>query len=171
MPRVYQQLRRQARAYLRSERKGHTLSATALVHEAYVRLVGTNEALSYGGRAQFFVAAAEAMRKILIDHARAHGAQKRGGGRRRLSLHMTDAAANLFEPENLDGILALDEALLRLDSQDHDACAVVRLRFYAGLNIDETAQVLGVSPRTVKRNWEYARGWLYRELSDERGGD
>src|SRR5437762_1833400 len=105
LPRVYEQLRRQARQYLRNERKGHTLTATALVHEAFVRLVGKGEPAQFGGRAQFYVAAAQAMRKILIDHARAHHAQKRGGKRRRVPIHIMDVAADLFDPGNLDEIL------------------------------------------------------------------
>jgi RNA polymerase sigma factor (TIGR02999 family) len=167
LPRVYEQLRRQARQYLRNERKGHTLTATALVHEAYVRLIGKGEPAQFGGRAQFFVAAAQAMRKVLIDHARAHRAEKRGGNRRRVPLHIMDVAADLFDPGNFDDILALDDAISRLELQDEQAASVVRLRFYAGLSIDEAAEVLAVSPRTVKRNWEYARGWLYRELTEE----
>src|SRR6478672_68983 len=145
-----------------AERPGHTLQATALVHEVYLKLLGGPDA-PWAGRKQFFFAAAEAMRQILIDHARAHRGLKRGGGRKRVPLSVLDLASEEHIPE----ILALDEAVSRLEKTSPDVAAVVRLRFYAGLSIEETAEALGISPRTVKREWTYARARLFRELSDD----
>ena len=162
-PLVYGQLKQLARQRMTDERAGHTLQATALVHEVYMRLAGGSGAAVWSGRPQFFFAAAEAMRRILIDHARARGGLKRVGSRRQLPLNsVLDLAAN----EQFPQILALDEALLRLQKVSESAAAVVRLRFYTGLDIDEAAAVMGVSPRTVKREWTYARAWLARELKD-----
>jgi RNA polymerase sigma factor (TIGR02999 family) len=161
LPLVYDQLRELARHRMAEERAGHTLQATALVHEAFVRLVGDRPA-GWGGRAHFFHAAAEAMRRILIEHARARGRVKRGGGaeRQRVPLSVVDLAA-----ENDPGeILDLDEAICRLDEQSPDVAAVVRLRFYAGLTIEETAEALGISSQSVKRDWAYARAWLFQQL-------
>jgi len=159
-PLVYEQLRHLARRRMSDEKNGHTLQATALVHEVYLRLSGGQACWS--DRTQFFFAAAEAMRRILIDHARSRGQLKRGGGRRRLPLNVLDLASEDQIPE----ILALDEALLRLEETSPTVAAVVCLRFYAGLSIDETAEALGISPRTVKREWTYARAKLARELGD-----
>ena len=160
-PLVYEQLKHLARQRMAEERAGHTLQATALVHEAYVRLA---DGAVWSGRSQFFFAAAEAMRRILIDHARARGNLKRGGGRRRLPLNsVLDLAADEQFPE----ILALDDAVLRLEKVSDSAAAVVRLRFYAGLSIEEAAEAMGVSPRTMKREWTYARAWLARELRED----
>jgi RNA polymerase sigma factor (TIGR02999 family) len=146
------------------ERAGHTLQATALVHEAYVRLVG-GKPIPWAGRTHFFFAAAEAMRRILIDHARARAGPRRGGGRRRVPLHnVLDLAA---AEEDFPEILVLDDALSRLEKLSDSVGAVVRLRFYAGLSIEETAKALGVSPTTVKREWTYARAWLARELASD----
>jgi RNA polymerase sigma factor (TIGR02999 family) len=161
-PLVYAQLRGLARQRMSDERPGHTLQATALVHEAYLKLLGAG-CPPWAGRRQFFFAAAEAMRQILIDHARARNGLKRGGGRKRVPLSVLDLAAD----EQLPEILALDEAISRLEKVSPDVAAVVRLRFYAGLSVDETAEALGVSPRTVKREWTYARARLFRELSDD----
>ena len=161
LPLVYDQLRELARHRMAEERAGHTLQATALVHEAYLRLVGDRPA-GWAGRAHFFHAAAEAMRRILIEHARARGRVKRGGGaeRLRVPLSVIDLAA-----ENDPGeILDLDEAVCRLESESPDVAAVVRLRFYAGLTIEETAEALGISPQSVKRDWAYARAWLFHQL-------
>lgn len=144
-----------------TERVGHTLQATALVHEAYLRLVGGAD-VQWANRAHFFGAAAEAMRRILIDHARAKQGPKRGGDRRKLPLDVVDLAA-IDDPEQ---ILALDEAISRLEKEDADAARVVRLRFYAGLSIGETAKALETSASTVKREWSFARAFLFRVLKD-----
>lgn len=159
LPLVYDQLRALARERLRHERAGHTLTATALVHEAHLRLA-EGRRVPWASEAHFYVAAAEAMRQILLDHARSRNRVKRGGGRRRVPLNVLDLAA---EPD-ADEILALDEQLRRLEEHRPDAAAVVRLRFFAGLTIDQAAGVLGQSPRQVDRLWSYARAWLYREL-------
>ena len=161
-PLVYAELRNLARQRMASERPGHTLQATALVHEAYLKLLGGDKA-AWASRKQFFFAAAEAMRQILIDYARARGGLKRGGGKKRLPLNVVDLAA---DDEQIPQILALDEAISRLEKVSPDVAAVVRLRFYAGLSVEETAEALGISPRTVKREWTYARATLSRELSD-----
>src|SRR3954469_19870510 len=161
-PLVYQQLRELARQRMASERAEHTLEATALVHEAYMKLVGGKE-VAWAGRQHFYLVAAEAMRRILIDHARARAGPRRGGGRRRIPLNNVLDLATAAE-EDLPEILALDDAVSRLDTVSPTVAAVVRLRFYAGLSVDETAAALGVSPRTVKREWTYARAWLAREL-------
>ncbi len=162
LPLVYDQLRAIAQQAMNEERAGHTLQATALVHEAYVRLVG-NEDLGWADRSHFYAAAVEAMRRILIDHARRRGAVKRGGDWRRAAVNV----ASLALDENLDNFLALDEAILRLEEQDPKAAQVVRLRFYAGLSIEDTARILEISPRTVKREWTYARTWLLHQLENE----
>jgi len=159
LPLVYEQLRDLARYRMADERAGHTLQATALVHEAYLRLVGDRD-VPWSGRAHFFAAAAEAMRRILIDHARAHGGPKRGNGRRRVPLNVVDLAA----PDQSTEILSLDEALSRLEGVSADLAQVVRFRFYAGLSVAETAEALSVTPRTVERRWAAARAWLFREL-------
>lgn len=162
LPLVYDQLRRIAQQRMVNERAGHSLEATALVHEAYLKLVGDDAAsLQWANRAHFFSAAAEAMRRILVDHARARGRQKRGGGQARLSL----SVATLGPEEASGEILALDDALRRLEQQDERMARIVSLRFFAGLSVDETASALDVSSRTVKREWSLARAWLYRELS------
>lgn len=154
--RVYDQLRAIARAHMASERRGHTLQATALVNEAYLKLLG-REDVRWNDRAHFFRAAAEAMRRILVDHARARNADKRGGGRAALSIANV---ADLGEGQSPEGILALDEAIARLEEADPESGEVVRLRFFGGLTEEQTAEALGVSPRTVRRNWAFARGWL-----------
>jgi RNA polymerase sigma factor (TIGR02999 family) len=169
-PLVYERLRELARQRMAAERDGHTLEATALVHEAYLRLVGGDgERVPWTGRAHFFFAAAEAMRRILIDHARARAGPRRGGNRQRVPLNnVLDLAA--ADEEDLPQILALDEAVSRLEQVSDTVAAVVRLRFYAGLSVEETAAALRISPRTVKREWTYARAWLARELRDEGAG-
>ena len=161
LPLVYDQLRELARHRMAEERGAHTLQATALVHEAYLRLVGDRPA-GWAGRAHFFHAAAEAMRRSLIEHARARGRVKRGGGaeRQRVPLSVIDLAAENDPCEILD----LDEAVCRLEKESPDVAAVVRLRFYAGLTIEETAEALGISPQSVKRDWAYARAWLFHQL-------
>jgi RNA polymerase sigma factor (TIGR02999 family) len=162
---IYTQLRAVAQERLHSERPGHTLQATALVHEVYLRLAG-NRAVPWQNRAHFFAAAVEAMRRILLDHAKARGRVKRGGGRDRLPLSIADLAAG----EDSDQIVSLDEALHRLKAEYAEIGQVVELRFYAGLSVAETAEVLGVSPATVKRRWEFGRTWLFRELGDTAPG-
>ena len=157
--RVYDELRRMAHAQMAQERPDHSLQTTALVHEAYLRLYGQRP-IGAADRHQFFAAAAEAMRRILIEHARARGRQKRGGGVKRISL---DDVQWLAE-ENLDQTLTFDEAICRLEQEAPDDAQVVRLRFYAGLSIYETADVLGVSPATIDRRWRFARAWLWRHL-------
>jgi RNA polymerase sigma factor (TIGR02999 family) len=160
---VYGQLRAIAQQRMSGERREHTLQATALVHEAYVRLLGKQGA-EWQGRAHFFRAAAEAMRKILIDHARARNADKRGGGRAALSIVNV---ADLADDDNPAGILALDDAMVRLERVDAQASEVVRLRFYAGLSVEAAAETLGISPRTVRRDWAFARAWLRESLERE----
>lgn len=157
--RVYAQLRAIAQRHISAERPGHTLQATALVHEAFVRLAEAG--VNWSGPGAFYHAAAEAMRRILIDHARARGASKRGGGRRALTI---DRILDLAEADDPDRVLALDGAVSRLEHEDARAAAVVRLRFYAGLTVDQTAEALGHSRRTVLRDWEFARAWLVDEL-------
>ena len=168
LPHVYEQLRSIARRRMNLERPDHTLQATALVHEAYARLVG-NEELTWDSRGHFFIAAAEAMRRILIEHARSNARQKRGGPQRqRLSLSIADVA-DLAATEKPDQIIALDDALRRLQLQRPRVARIVELRFFAGLTVDETARTLGVSPRTVDLDWAFARAWLYKELTDDAG--
>mgnify|MGYP000845423349 CR=1 FL=1 len=156
---VYPELRKIAASRLRGERSGHTLQATALVNEAYVRLLGRDDK-KWEGRGHFFRAAAEAMRKILIDHARSRNAQKRGGGKAALSIsNVADAAA-----QDSAGFLALDEAIERLVRVDPVAGEIVRLKFFAGLPDEAVADALGISDRTVRREWAFARGWLREAL-------
>ena len=161
---LYEQLRAIARHKLANERPGHTLQATALVHEAYMRMVGSGEAPPQGS-ARFYWAAAEAMRRVLIDHARARGAVKRGGKRDRGEwTNALSGVADLSRSEDPEELEALDGAILRLQEKDPRAGDVVRLRFYAGLSLEEVAAALEISARTAKREWEYARAWLLREL-------
>ncbi|MFG0252535.1 MAG: ECF-type sigma factor [Phycisphaerales bacterium JB038] len=159
LPLVFAQLRQAAQRQLAGERAGHTLSATALVHEAYPKLAGPRQ-VPWAGRGHFYAAAAEAMRRILVDHARAKAAHRRGGPEaRRAAVHL----ASLPDPNSVEensGFLILHEAFTRLESMDEDAAAVVRLRYFAGLSIEQTAAALGVSASTVKRMWMFARGWL-----------
>lgn len=165
MPLVYDELRRLARAYLRRERPDHTLQPTALVHEAYLRLVDQSR-IKWQNRAHFFGIAAQMMRRILIDHARAHTSEKRGGSRQRLSL---DEAAFLPEERAAD-LIALDDALKELALTDERKSQVVELRFFGGLSVNETAEVLGVHPATVDRDWVVAKAWLYREIGEGEAG-
>ena len=161
LPLVYDELRKLAAARLADEKPGHTLQPTALVHEAYVRLVGPEPEQQWNGRGHFFAAAAEAMRRILLDAARRKSRAKRGGGMARQNLDAIDPAV----PEDSDDLVALDEALGRLAAADPQAAEVVRLRFYAGLPIPEVARVLGISPRTADRTWAYARAWLHQAVA------
>jgi RNA polymerase sigma factor (TIGR02999 family) len=157
---VYRELRQLAGRYMRNERRDHTLQATALVHEAYLR-VTSQEQLSFENRAHFFGVAASVMRRVLIDHARASRAEKRGGGDVKVPLDDALAAA----AETPDALIELDEALARLAALDQRQARVIELRFFGGLSVEETAEVLGVASRTVKRDWRVARAWLRRELS------
>jgi RNA polymerase sigma factor (TIGR02999 family) len=156
---VYDELRNIARSFMAQERADHTLQPTAVVHEAYMRLLG-EEAPRWENRAHFFATAAEAMRRILVDHARRKTSLKRGGNRRRVDARDVPAP----EQARLEELLALDQALGRLEERDEPMARVVKLRWFAGLSVDETASALGTSPRTVNRAWTAARSWLRREL-------
>lgn len=160
LPLGYQQLHRAAQVQMASERGDHTLSATGLVHEAYLKLAGPRE-VPWANRAHFYAAAAQAMRRILIDHARSPGIRRRKSGP--LSEISDVAALAVSDPEQ---IVAVDAAFARLESEEPDAAAVVRLRFYAGLTVEDTAEALGLSPRTAARLWNYARAVLYRALTE-----
>jgi RNA polymerase sigma factor (TIGR02999 family) len=160
VPLVYSELRRLAARYMRRERPGQSLQATALVHEAYLRLLKDDD-LSYQNRAHFLGIAARSMRQILVEHARARDADKRGGERRRITLDESVAAG---EPLDVD-LLALDEALERLAQRNAQQSQIVELRYFGGLTNEETAEALGISPATVKRAWAVARAWLFRELT------
>jgi RNA polymerase sigma factor (TIGR02999 family) len=159
MPLVYGELRRIAQHYLNNERSDHTLQSTALVHEAYVRLAH-QDLPQWQNRAHFFAVAAQLMRQILVDYARSHRASKRGGDVYKLAL---DDAEEQPQAADLD-IVALDDALKTLALMDSQQSKVVELKFFGGLSIEDTAEVLGISPSTVKRDWVTARAWLYREL-------
>jgi RNA polymerase sigma factor (TIGR02999 family) len=159
IPLVYKELRRIAQHYLRNERPGHTLQGTALVHEAYVRMI-EQDLPEWQNRAHFFAVAAQLMRQILVDHARAHRSDKRGGGACTLALDEADKDAFRVDID----IIALDDALKTLSSMDPQQGKVVELKFFGGLSVEDTAEVLGVSSSTVKRDWTTARAWLHREL-------
>jgi RNA polymerase sigma factor (TIGR02999 family) len=161
LPLVYDELRRVARARLREEQPGHTLQATALVHEAYLRLVGSRHPTAQN-RTHLFGVAARLMREILVDHARRKAARKRGGAATLIAL---DESVATPEIGTLD-LLALDEALTELHALDERLCRVVELKFFTGLNIDETAQALRVSTATVERDWTVAKAWLHQRLSE-----
>jgi RNA polymerase sigma factor (TIGR02999 family) len=169
LPLVYEQLRRTAQKYLARERRDHTLQATALVHEAYARLVG-GASIDWRDRAQFYFATAEAMRRILVEHARSRARIKRGGdGQRpmqRVPFEGVDRDVGGGLETDPDRILMLDEALRRLEVEDRQAADVVRLRYYAGLSVADTAAALGVSPSTVDREWAYARARLHRWMQE-----
>jgi RNA polymerase sigma factor (TIGR02999 family) len=157
LPLVYEELRKLAAVRMASESPGHTLDATALVHEAYLRLVGDQQ---FDGRGHFFAAAAEAMRRILVESARRKQAEKHGGGRHRVELPAVPVAA----PDRRDDLLALDDALTRLAAEEPAVAAVVNLRYFAGLTVEQAADALGLSVRTANRHWAYAKAWLFREL-------
>jgi RNA polymerase sigma factor (TIGR02999 family) len=168
LPLVYNELRRLARQKMGHERAGHTLQATALVHEAYVRLVAGNTEKGWQGRWQFFAAAAEAMRRILVDQARRRGRIKRGGGAgagQRIDLEKLQLTVDEQPPQEL---LAIDEGLTALAEQHADKAQLVKLRYFAGLSIEEAAEAMGISVATANRHWAYARAWLFRHL--EPGG-
>lgn len=166
IPLIYAELRRIAGAQLRHERPGHTLQATAVVHEAYIRMLGEQE-VPWQNRAHFFAISARTMRRVLLDYARQRRAEKRGGqGARRVDLD----AELLMGDDHLEDVIAIDEVLGRLTELDPQQGQIVEMRFFAGLNVDETAEVLGISARTVKREWRSAKAWLDRELSTSRSG-
>jgi RNA polymerase sigma factor (TIGR02999 family) len=158
-PRLYEELRQLARQQLGNERTGHTLNTTALVHEAYLRLCKQTE-VAWQDPARVMGVAAYAMRRVLVDHARRYLTTKRGGGLRRVSLDETPIAIE----NRADEIVAVDHALDRLQAMDPRLCQLVECRFFSGLTDAETAKILGVTPRTVQRDWIRARAWLYREL-------
>ncbi len=164
LPRVYDELRRLAAAKLAREGPGQTLEPTALVHEAYLRLVGPDGALHFDSRRHFFAAAAEAMRRVLVENARRKGSAKHGGGRRRVDLDQVAAPDSSFED-----LVSLDEALERLRAESPARAELVKLRFFAGLTMAEAAEVLGVSLATAERHWAYARAWLYAALHGPAG--
>jgi RNA polymerase sigma factor (TIGR02999 family) len=159
IPIVYDELRRQASRHLRHERPGHTLQTTGLVHEAYLRLIDQKD-VRWQNRAHFFAIAAELMRRILVDHARKQRAAKRGGTALKLTLN---EALNSAGERDID-LIAVDEALTKLAALDQQQSRVVELRFFSGLSVDETAEAMGISPRTVKRDWSVAKAWIRREL-------
>lgn len=161
VPIVYEELRRQAARYLRRERPGHTLQTTALIHEAYIRLIDQKN-VHWQNRAHFYAIAARLMRRILVDHARSRRAAKRGGSDIKLPLEDAMIAS---EGREVD-LVALDEALERLAAIDPQQSRVVELRFFSGMSVEETAEVLGVSTRTVKRDWNVAKAWLRREIGE-----
>ncbi len=161
LPLVYDELRRLAALRLAQEQAGLTLDATSLVHEAYLRLVGGTPDKPWNGRGHFFAAAAEAMRRILIEKARRKCRERHGGARKRVPLD----DANLAEDAADDRLLAVDEALDRLAREEEKVAEVVKLRFFVGMTIEETADALAISVRTANRHWAYARAWLYQELS------
>lgn len=159
LPLVYRSLQELAGHQMRNQRAGHTLQATALVHEAYIRLVGKGD-VGWDSRAHFYAAAAEAMRHILIDHARRVGAKKRGGGQARQIASVVDLASK----DSVAEALEIDDAIAALRERDPRAASVIQLRFFAGLSIDDTAAALNLAPSTVDREWRYARAWLSRRL-------
>jgi len=161
---LYDELRSLAAARMAREPPGQTLQATALVHEAYLRLVGDPHA-KWQNRGHFFAAAAQAMRRILVERARHYRRAKHGGGKRRLEV---DASELVSSEESTLDLVALDEALARLEKKDERMARVVMLRFFAGLEVDDTAAALGISPRTVKREWAVAKAWLYRQMEGSR---
>ena len=166
VPLIYDELRRIAGAQMRRERPGHTLQATAVVHEAYMRLVGDQE-IQWQNRAHFFAIAAITMRRVLLDYARQHHAGRRGGeGARKVDIDAELLIAN----DRLEDVVALDEVLGRLTEMDPEQGRIVELRFFAGLNVEETAEVMGISPSTVKREWRLAKAWLDRELATAKSG-
>jgi RNA polymerase sigma factor (TIGR02999 family) len=165
LPLVYDELRKLAAAKLAQEKPGQTLQATALVHEAYLRLVGAEPDVPWNSRGHFIAAAAEAMRRILVDNARRKKTAKHGGKRKRIDLSQVEPAAEA-DP---DALLDLDEALTRLAGEDPDAAGVAKLRIFTGLSVEETAQALSTSRASAYRQWAYARAWLHAQLRDASG--
>jgi RNA polymerase sigma-70 factor, ECF subfamily len=166
IPVVYDELRRLAGSYMRRERADHTLQATALVHEAYLKLV-EQRSVNWQSRAHFFGVAAQLMRRILIDHARGHSRQKRGGEQQKVSLD----EALIFTEQQANELLAVDDSLNQLAKIDPRQAKVVEMRFFGGLSVEEAAEALGVSPKTVKREWSVAKAWLYADLKERYGID
>jgi RNA polymerase sigma factor (TIGR02999 family) len=164
MPLIYGELLRLARSYLRRERPGHTFQTTDLVHEAYLKLID-QEHPRWQNRAHFFAISAQLMRRILVDYARAHQAEKRGGDHLKLPLDQVDEAADLCSRNNAD-LIGLDEALNKLSALDPQQGRVVELRIFGGLTVEDTAKVLNISPRTVKREWSMARAWLRQQITN-----
>ncbi len=163
LPRVYDELRKLAAARMAAEAPGHTLQPTALVHDAYLRLVGTDASQPWNGRGHFFAAAAEAMRRILVESARRKHRRRHGGDRVRIDIDGLEVAV----PERGDDLLALDEALSQLAAADPQAAELVKLRYFAGLTIKEAADALGVAPRTADLLWAYAKSWLLRKIEGD----
>src|SRR5947199_3811223 len=163
MPLIYEELRQLARHYMNRERAGHTLQTTALVNEAYLRLINRKQ-VHWQNRAHFFAIAAHLMRSILVDHARSHAYAKRGGGARKIAL---DEAVIISE-ERAAEVVALDEALGQLAEIDPRQSRIVEMRFFAGLTIEETAEVLSLSPATIKREWSTAKAWLFHEMNNSK---
>ena len=165
LPLVYDELRRLAAQRLAGEGPGHTLQPTALVHEAYLKLVGADPQQPWNGRVHFFAAAAEAMRRILIDHARRKHRARRGGGMKRVELGDMDDIEMVTESGRADELLALDEALTQLAVADPRRAELVRLRYFAGLTLEQAAELLGISRATADRHWAFARAWLYDAMT------
>jgi RNA polymerase sigma factor (TIGR02999 family) len=165
LPLVYEELRKLAAQRLKEEKPGQTLQATALVHEAYLRLVGEQNKQQWDNRGHFFAAAAESMRRILLNRARDKNRAKRGGGRSRVDLDRIEIALDTHDEQ----LIALDEALTQLALEDADAARLVNLRFFAGLTLKDAAVSLGLAPRTAERQWAYARAWLYARLRQDDG--
>jgi RNA polymerase sigma factor (TIGR02999 family) len=165
LPLVYEELRRQARRFLRRERANHTLQSTALIHEAYLTLVKQKH-INWQNREHFFAISANVMRRILVNYANARHRKKRGGTAENLELD--DPIVDATQKRDLD-LLALDEALTRLAKKDEQQARIVELRYFSGLTIEETAEVLGISPATLKRDWKMTKAWLYRELGGNDG--
>jgi len=161
---VYSELRNLASSHMRREPAGHTLQATALVHEAYIRLIGA-PGTQWASRGHFFGAAAQAMRRILVERHRRVNSTKRGGSHKRVDVEHLDAITLPGEEDRALDLLALDEALTKLEEKDPDMARVVMLRFFAGLSVEETAQAMEISPRTVMREWSVARAWLFEQMT------
>ena len=165
IPLVYEELRRLARSHMRRESEYHTLQTTALVHEVYLKLVD-QRSVDWKGRSHFFAIAAQMMRRILVDHARGRLREKRGGGDRPIPLD----EAFVFAPERSLELIKLDQSLERLERIDERQCKIVELRFFGGLTVEETAEALGVSPKTVKRDWSMAKAWLHGDMKTSHAG-
>jgi RNA polymerase sigma factor (TIGR02999 family) len=168
LPLVYGELRKLAAARMAGERSDHTLQATALVHEAWLRL-GADSQPAWQNRAHFFAAAAEAMRRLLIDAARRRHALRHGGGLQRLDV--ADSALQIAAPGQDEELLAVHESLDRLAAEDARKAELVKLRYFAGMTLDQAADALGISTPTAKRDWAYARAWLFNDISEQRGGE
>ena len=160
LPLVYDELKKLAAIKMSNEAPGHTLQATALVHDAYLRLVGNDSNQAWNSRGHFFAAAAESMRRILVDRARRKNRIRHGGGRRRIELEAVDVG----DPQNDDFLEALDESIESLAKENADAAKVVNLRFFAGFTIEQAAESLGISVRTANRHWAFAKAWIYQEM-------